>query len=214
VFDEIRAVLTRMELPMGDSLRMSVFRLIRLRVVLVVLFLAAGLQGVAWAQAPATIYLIRHAEKLNDGREDLSPEGFMRAAMLPQLFLPTPGSKRVLLAKPDFLFATAKSKHSNRPYETIMPLSAALNLPISNGIENDDFPRLAQELLSGKYAGKIVLVSWHHGNIPKLTRALGAVPPYETWPEMQFDRIWRIDYVGGKAKVTDLPHGLMVGDSK
>jgi hypothetical protein len=193
---------------------MYVFRLNRLRVVLVVLLLAAGLQGLAAAQAPATIYVIRHAEKLTDGREDLSVAGFMRAAMLPQLFLPTPGSSRALLAKPAFLFATAKSKHSNRPFETIMPLSSGLNLPISNEIENDDFAALAKDLLSGKYAGKIVLVSWHHGNIPKLATALGAVAPYTVWPETQFDRVWRIDYVGGKATLTDLPQGLLAGDSK
>ncbi len=194
---------------MGDALRMSAFRV---RLVLVFLLVVAVWQGLAVAQPPATIYLIRHAEKLTDGREDLSPAGFMRAAMLPQLFMPAAG--RVALAKPDFLFATAKSKHSNRPFETIMPLSSALNLPISNGIENDDFAALAKELLSGKYAGKIVLVSWHHGNIPKLAAALGAVPPYAVWPEMQFDRVWRIDYVGGKAKISDLPQGLMAGDSK
>ncbi len=177
-------------------------------------FLAMLLPAAALAQPPATIYLIRHADKLTDGREDLSPKGFLRAAMIPQLFVPEAGSTRVLLPKPEFLFATAKSKHSNRPFETIMPLSSALNLPISNEIENDNFADLAKLLLSGKYAGKIVLVSWHHGNLPKLAQALGAVPPYEKWPEEQFDRIWKIEYGGGKAKVTDLPMGLLPGDSK
>jgi len=35
-------------------------------------------------QPPATIYLIRHAEKLTDGREDLSWQGFLRAAAIPR----------------------------------------------------------------------------------------------------------------------------------
>jgi hypothetical protein len=171
------------------------------------------------AQPPATIYLIRHAEKLTDGREDLSWQGFLRAAELPALFLPpvfpTMTQPRPLLAKPDFLFATAPSKHSNRPYETIMPLSSALNLPIANSIANDDYAQLAQLLLSGKYAGKIVLVAWHHGNLPQLATALGATPPYK-WPETQFDRIWRIDYAAGtgKAMLTDLPQHLLPGDSR
>jgi len=163
--------------------------------------------------SPATIYLIRHAEKLTDGREDLSPAGFARAAVLPELFLPVSGSNRVLLPKPEFLFATHASKHSNRPVETITPLSIALHLPIDASIANDDYPALASLLLSGKYAGKIVLVSWHHGNLPKLARALGAQPPYDPWPEMQFDRIWRIDYHDGQATLTDLPQALMPGDS-
>jgi hypothetical protein len=166
------------------------------------------------AQAPATIYLIRHAEKLTDGREDLSPAGFARAAVLAQIFIPPPGSARTPLPRPDFLFATHASKHSNRPVETITPLAAALNLPIDSDILNGDYAQLATLLLSGKYAGKIVLVSWHHGNLPGLARALGAVPPYTPWPDQQFDRIWRIDYHDGKATLTDLPQALMPSDSK
>jgi hypothetical protein len=165
--------------------------------------------GTASAQPPATIYLIRHAEKPTDKRPDLNPQGFLRAALIPNLFT-APGAK---LAKPDFLFATARSKNSNRPYETIMPLSAALNEPISNEILDEDFPNLAKLLLSGQFAGKIVLVSWHHGKIPDLTTALGAIPPYK-WPDTQFDRIWRIDYKDGKATLTDLPMQLLPGDSK
>ncbi|QHN03370.1 histidine phosphatase family protein [Granulicella sp. WH15] len=166
------------------------------------------------AQAPATIYLIRHAEKLYDGREDLSEAGFARAAVLAQLFIPPAGSSLVPLERPQVLIATHASKKSNRPVETITPLAKALGLLIESNIMNDDYPELAKELLSGKYAGKIVLVSWHHGNIPALAKALGATPPYSPWPEMQFDRIWRIDYHAGKATLTDLPQALMPGDSK
>jgi hypothetical protein len=172
-----------------------------------------GLGMPALAQAPATIYLIRHAEKLTDKRPDLAQQGFLRAALLPSLFVPPAGSTRPALPKPEFLFATARSKNSNRPFETVMPLSSVLNVPISNEIENDNFADLAKLLLSGQFAGKIVLVSWHHGNLPGLTKALGATPPY-VWPETQFDRIWRIDYVDGKAKLSDLPMQLLPGDSK
>jgi uncharacterized protein YbjT (DUF2867 family) len=194
------------------------FLRVRLLALLVALFAFAPLFGQSSApQPPATIYLIRHAEKLTDGREDLSWHGFVRAAAIPRLFLSPvfPGEpQRTLLSKPEFLFATAPSKHSNRPFETIMPLSSALNLTISNGIANDDFAQLAALLLSGKYAGKIVLVAWHHGNLPKLAAALGATPPYAKWPEAQFDRVWRIDYADGKATLSDLPQELLPGDSK
>jgi hypothetical protein len=98
--------------------------------------------------------------------------------------------------------------------ETITPLSAALGLPISHEIDDKDFATLAKELLGGKYAGKVVLVCWHHGSLPGFAKALGATPPYDPWPDAQFDRVWRIDYVGGKATLTDLPQGLMAGDSK
>jgi hypothetical protein len=161
-------------------------------------------------QPPATILIIRHAEKLTDGRQDLSETGFRRAALLPKLF----DVSRVDLPVPQVLFATHLSKHSNRPVETITPLANALKLPIDSTIMDDDYAALAKELLSGKYAGKVVLVSWHHGKIPQLATALGAQPPYTPWPDTQFDRIWRIDYKDGKATLTDLPQQLLPGDSK
>jgi hypothetical protein len=165
-------------------------------------------------QPPATILLVRHAEKLTDGREDLSPVGFERAKLIPQLFGGPGAAAPHNLPRPDFLFATHVSKHSNRPVETITPLSQALGEPISSQIDDKDYATLAKELLSGKYAGKVVLVAWHHGSLPGFARALGATPPYDPWPDTQFDRVWRIDYVGGKATLTDLPQGLMPGDSK
>ena len=174
----------------------------------------SGLARAQTAQPPATVLLIRHAEKLTDGRPDLSPAGFERAKAIPELFGGAGAAARHNLPRPDFLFATHVSKNSNRPVETITPLSQALGLPISSQIDDKDFATLAAELLSGKYAGKVVLVAWHHGSLPGLARALGAAPPYDPWPETQFDRVWRIDYRDGKATLTDLPQRLMPGDSQ
>jgi hypothetical protein len=199
--------------------------LIRRRVVLALALLLAGTFGLAGVgdglaalgqtpQPPATILLIRHAEKLTDGREDLSPVGFERAKLIPKLFGGPGAAAPHNLPRPDLLFATHISKHSNRPVETITPLSQALDLPISSEVDDKDYVTLAKELLSGKYAGKVVLVAWHHGSLPGFARALGASPPYDPWPETQFDRVWRIDYGSGKADLRDLPQGLMPGDSK
>ena len=193
------------------------FRRRRRSFLLVVLKLALVLSVVPFAfgqsaQPPATILLIRHAEKLTDGRMDLSPVGFERAKAIPMLFGGAAAPHN--LPRPDFLFATHVSKKSNRPVETITPLSEALKLPISSDIADDDYATLAKLLLSGKYAGKVVLVAWHHGKLPEFAEALGATPPYKPWPEMQFDRVWRIDYRDGKAVLTDLPQGLLAGDSK
>ena len=163
-------------------------------------------------QPPATILLIRHAEKLTDGRIDLSPTGFERAKLLPKLFLKD--TSRPGLPRPQVLFATHISEHSNRPMQTVTPLAAALHLPIDDSFKNEEYPELAAALLSGKYAGKVVLVVWHHGKIPQLATALGATPPYNPWPDTQFDRIWRIDYANGKATLQDLPYAIMPGDSK
>jgi len=164
-------------------------------------------------QPPATILVIRHAEKLTDGRIDLSPTGFKRADLLTSLFVPAGG--RPDLPNPQVLIAAHQSAHSNRPVQTITPLAAALHLPIDSTYMSDDYASLARVLLSGKYAGKVVLIAWHHGALPALVRSLGAQPPYDKWPDEQFDRIWRIDYdKDGKATLKDLPHNLLPGDSK
>jgi hypothetical protein len=169
-------------------------------------------QTAATGQPPATILIVRHAEKLTDGRIDLSSVGFERAKLMPKLFLPA--GVRPDLPMPQVLFATHLSAHSNRPVETVTPLAAALDLPIDDSFLNDDYAGLAAALLSGKYAGKVVLVAWHHGKIPQLATALGATPPYTPWPDQQFDRIWRIDYANGKATLRDLAYAIMPGDSK
>jgi hypothetical protein len=163
-------------------------------------------------QPPATILLIRHAEKADDSGSNLSPTGFERARQLPKLFLP-PGARHDL-PTPQFLFAAKATAHSNRPVETITPLAAALHLPINDAFNNEDYANLAAALLSGKYAGKVILIAWHHGKTPQLAAAHCASPPYSPWPEQQYDRIWRIDYVNHKATLTDLPFALMPGDSK
>jgi hypothetical protein len=174
--------------------------------------IAAQAAAPAKPQPPATILLIRHAEKLTDGRIDLSPTGFERASLLPKVF--SLAGARPDLPIPQVLFATHISEHSNRPVQTVTPLATALHLPIDDSFTNDEYPALATALLSGKYAGKVVLVVWHHGKIPQLASALGAIPPYTPWPDTQYDRIWRIDYVNGKATLQDLPYAVMPGDSK
>jgi hypothetical protein len=162
-------------------------------------------------QPPATILIIRHAEKLTDGRLNLSPAGFKRASLLPNLFVPA--GVRPDLPTPQVIFAAHESEHSNRPVETITPLAQALHLPVDSTIPDEDYATLAKTLLSGRYAGKVVLVSWRHGILPQLVTALGARPPSAIWSDSQFDRVWRIDYKDGKSVVRDLPQHLLPGDS-
>lgn len=161
-------------------------------------------------QPPATILIIRHAEKLDNGDTDLSSTGAQRAELLPQAF----SGARPELPTPQVIFAAAESAHSNRSVQTVTPLAQALHLSVDDRFNNGDYAALAKELLSGEYAGKVILIAWHRGKIPELATALGATPPYNPWPTEQFDRIWRIDYVNGKATLRDLPYSVMPGDSK
>jgi hypothetical protein len=187
--------------------------------------------------------LIRHGEKLGDSSSDkdggpnLSMQGSARAFALPQLFAPatTPygcalsiGTKQSLTANyaaveiagttprfstPAFLFATQKTNNSNRPVETITPLTAALNLTYDDKHSDNDYPKVATDILTNsKYAGAVVLVCWHHGNLPNLAIQLGiATPP--PWTGTVFDRVWVISYANGAASLADDPQMLIYGDS-
>ncbi len=187
--------------------------------------------------------IIRHGEKLGDsssdkdGGPDLSTRGSARAAALPQLFAPAqpPYGCALSLGKgqnftgdyvtvqiqgtaprfstPGFLFAAQASKSSNRPVETITPLSAALNLAYNDKHADGDYAKVANDILTNpKYAEKVVLVCWHHGNIPNLATALGVRNP-PAWRGSVFDRVWVISYSDGAASLANGVQMLLYGDS-
>src|SRR5215469_12180260 len=137
------------------------------------------------------------ANSSKDGGPNLSMRGSARAAALPQLFAPaaTPYGCALNIGKqqsftgayeavqiagtaprsstPAFIFVTKESKGSNRPVETITPLSAALNLIYDDKHSDSDYAKVATDILThSQYAGKVVLVCWRHGNIPALAEAL------------------------------------------
>jgi hypothetical protein len=187
--------------------------------VLLAVFLLArpSVAGEEKKSPPRLVLLIRHAEKppLDSMAVDLSPAGQKRAAALPGLFVKSP-SRPIPLLTPDFIFAAKDSKHSRRCTETVAPLAKKLGLKVNAKFANDDFPELAAEILANpKYAGKTVLVCWHHGNLPALAKKLGASESPDRWKGSAFDRVWRIRYApSGKATFDELPQGLVAEDAK
>ena len=165
-------------------------------------------------KTPATIYVIRHAEKPapEENSPDLTPTGFKRAEALPSLFVQMPGTPAPRLPKPDAIFATARSKSSNRPVETVTPLAQFLKLPIHHDFDEKATGLLAAELLGGKYAGKVILICWHHGQMPALAAALGVSDPPAAWDAQVFNQIWKITYTDGQATLTTLSEALLPGD--
>jgi hypothetical protein len=132
-----------------------------------------------------------------------------------------------LFPVPNFLFATQQtaSGGSNRPYETIVPLSEALpGAPvfINNGYPNGNYADVATEILTtnpAKYAGQVVLICWHHGNIPALAEQF-QVPAKEIkklnftkWPPTVFDVIFLITWPGGQATLNLGYQQLLYGDT-
>jgi hypothetical protein len=165
---------------------------------------------------PGKILIVRHGEKPGDPGVDapsdgtgLSTRGYERAGALAPWLVATFG-------KPDFLFATKLSPHSNRPVETITPLSGATELKINSDYADDEYDKLASKLASDdKYAGKLVLICWHHGKIPQLATSLGGTPPQSHWPTQIFDRVWVLDGAkgsSGQIPVQNLPQRLLYGD--
>jgi phosphohistidine phosphatase SixA len=160
---------------------------------------------------PRMVLIIRHAEKpdATDGEKDpnLSKAGCARADALANLI---PDK----FIRPDFLIATKQTKGSNRPVETITPLSKAIHEEIESTFKDAEFDQLAHEVLSDpKYAGKVVLIAWHHGKIPELAKALGAKDVPNKWDSQVFDRVWQITYENGVATWKALPQKAMPGDS-
>jgi phosphohistidine phosphatase SixA len=167
-------------------------------------------------KSPPLLLLIRHAEKPTDEMKavDLSPAGKKRAAALPNLFVKS-ADRPVPFPTPDFIFAAANSPHSSRSTQTVEPLAKKLGLKVHDKYANDDFDKLATHLLADpKYAGKTVLVCWHHGKLDNLAKSLGAKKAPHIEPNV-FNRIWRISYTPeGKATFADLPQRVLPDDPK
>jgi broad specificity phosphatase PhoE len=150
------------------------------------------------AGKPKMILVMRHAEKPADPTEpNLTAAGKRRAKRL-ATYIPKE------FGKPDFIFAAAISRHSARPYETVKPLSKRVKVGIDAKIADNDYGVLAQELLTkNKYAGKSIVVGWHHGNIPSLIRMLGAPKGQypDPWDHTVFNLILQLEFPDDKPKV-------------
>jgi broad specificity phosphatase PhoE len=135
----------------------------------------------------SVILIIRHAENPANGH-GLSPRGEERAKAYINYFQNfTVDSKRL---EPNAVLVAADSKHSHRPRLTVQRFAKAANLPIDNRFANKQPADLAAELRAN-YQEKVILICWHHGQIPALLRALGAAPetllPDGKWPRDLYD---------------------------
>ena len=99
--------------------------------------------------------------------------------------------------EPQAVVVAADSKQSHRPRLTVEPFAKAAKLPIDNRFANKQPADLAAEL-SANYQGKVILVCWHHGQIPALLRALGAAPetllPNGKWPRDVYDWVIMVSF--------------------
>jgi hypothetical protein len=166
----------------------------------------------AWA-TPAQILIIRHAEKPLTG-PNLSPEGEARANALIGFFQKDPRMLQYGLPVAIYAASPTKEDGSLRSIETVEPLAKALNLPIHEEFNKDEYADAAAEILNDvEYEGRMVLLSWEHKVIPSLAEALG-IENAPQWPSNTFDRVWEIDYrLNEVSGFRNLPQRLMPGDS-
>jgi len=172
--------------------------------------------------APNRIVILRHGEKPGDpaapddpADPNLSPPGVERADMLVTLIPSKFGNL-------NFLVAAENSNKSHRPVETLQPLANKLEFNGDKFIQtyaNDSYPVLASDLLARrKYSGTLIIICWHHGNIPQLALTLGVTrTQLATAPEMSsgkwnplvFDRFWILDFGGaGGVLFQSVPQAL------
>jgi phosphohistidine phosphatase SixA len=166
---------------------------------------------------PARVLIIRHAEKpvADDKSVHLNAEGQERAEELYKLFKVS-ATRPDPFPTPDFIFAAKNSKHSHRSVETVTPLAKKLKMTINSNYADEDFAKLAQEILQNrKYAGKTLLVCWHHGMAADLAHRLKATDAPMHWKGTVFDRVWQITYdKNGMVTFLDRPQQLLSKDSE
>ena len=164
------------------------------------------------------VLIIRHAEDGATG-PGLTPSGQERAEAYKNYFLKfTVDSKRL---RPDVIFAAKDSKQSQRPRLTVEPFAKAAKLQIHTRFSSNQSAELADDLRATEQ-GKRILISWRHGNIPDLLRALGANPetllPHGKWPDPVYDWVILLRYdQDGRLIPTNtkrINEHLMPGDSE
>lgn len=175
---------------------------------LLALLFAAVFSQLAFAQdefKPKTVFLIRHAEKEDEPRQDppLKTEGVARSRELARL-LASAGIKAIYTSQ------FTRTKQTAEPLATKLGLTATAITLRSNPtnprlIADESTKEVVNKVLEG--AGENVLVIGHSNSVPDVIKMLGGdVVP--TIDERKFDDLFIVTvYAKGKAKVTQIKYG-------
>ena len=177
---------------------------------------------------PSLVMLLRHAEKpLGDGPphgvtidgaldpESLTPRGWQRAGALIGLFMPARLDARgPNLPTPTHLFASQiGGSSSQRPRETLLPLSERLGLVVDSSFPKKEVGELVRAV---RTIDGVVLIAWEHNLIPSIANMLAEdtsrVP--QIWPDDRYDLVWvfRSTGQGGGMEFREVPQMLLAGD--
>lgn len=170
------------------------------------------------------------------GAEDLVTLGWQRAGALITLFAPPWGPQKhlataaaIFAADPSDTSDTATASSdgpSQRPYQTVLPLSAALpQVPFNFTFKKSKYPGAVTAALACSGA---VLICWQHEDIPiaknsgityeiltQTQTPLNAFKIPTNWPGDRYDMIWVFDRPSGTGKITGFKvvyQKLLAGD--
>lgn len=147
------------------------------------------------------LIFIRHGEKINYDNDvepvHLSEDGYKRADMLPNFFIKNrPHGINI----PDVLISMKQHKKhtSNRAYETIEPLSKALELPIYDEYLASETNEIV-DILIHNYKNKTVLVCWEHKYLVEIVNKIGinvkswGLKPFKDEHNDCYDAVWVVE---------------------
>lgn len=189
--------------------------------------LAGGGAGDVTGPSGTLIMVIRHGEKpaskslagidLN-GQPDthsLTQQGWMRAAYLPDLFVPSVDGGQPTLPTPNVIYASGQGAgdgEGTRPRQTVGPLAAALRINVDTTYSRGQEADLAAAAASQPGP---VLICWQHESIPTIGAAFANVSPAppSTWPDEVYDAVWAFGSTGDGWQFAQVSEGLLPGDS-
>ena len=154
---------------------------------------------------PITVFLIRHAEREQEPKQDppLSKDGIARSQALARL-LGSAGIKAILTSQ------YTRTKQTAEPLATklgltVTPFSLKINPSNPRQIAAESTAEVTNKIL--ERGGESVLVIGHSNSIPDVIKMLGGdvVPAID---ERKFDDLFIVTvYAKGKAKVVQLKYG-------
>jgi phosphohistidine phosphatase SixA len=152
-----------------------------------------------------TVFLVRHAERAEEPRQDppLTEQGVARSQALARL-LSTAGIKAIITSQFSRTKLTAEPL-ANKLGITLTSLSLKTSPTNPRQIAEESTKETVDKILS--HAGGSVLVIGHSNSIPDVIKMLGGdvAPPID---EKKFDDLFVVTvYAKGKAKVAHLKYG-------
>ena len=154
---------------------------------------------------PITVFLIRHAEREQEPKQDppLSKDGIARSQALARL-LGSAGVKAILTSQ------YTRTKQTAEPLATklgltVTPFTLKINPSNPRQIAAESTAEVTSKIL--ERSGESVLVIGHSNSIPDVIKMLGGdvVPAID---ERKFDDLFIVTvYAKGKAKVVQLKYG-------